>query len=93
LAVGRSAIGFQDDLLKTSSTTARATTTQQVHATLDDESSLTSLLGLPKREASRAVMAMRKTVIFATLFILFFCSRFCCLGNMRDARCAFDLEL
>jgi hypothetical protein len=68
------------------------TTTQQVHTTPDDESSLTSL-GLPKREASNAVKTMRKTVIFATLFILFFCSSFCWLGIMRETRCAFDREL
>ena len=56
--------------------------TTSPHTTLhvSDEWSLTSL-GLPKREASNAITAMRKTVIFAKLFILFFCSGFCCLGN------------
>jgi hypothetical protein len=35
----------------------------------NDESPLTSL-GLPKREASDAVIAMSKTAIFVTLFII-----------------------
>jgi hypothetical protein len=49
--------------------------------------------GLPKREPSIAVMAMSKTVILATFFILFFCSSFSWLENMWYARCSFDLEL
>jgi hypothetical protein len=65
--VGRKMDDLGDGLNKTA-TTVR----QDVKSTrrpTNDESPLTSL-GLPNRDASDAVIAMSKTVIFATLFIV-----------------------
>jgi hypothetical protein len=98
LIVAASEVGFEDGSLINSN---KNNNNQHVHTTPADQESSLTLPGLPKREASNAVMAMRKTVIFAMHFIFLICSRdeggasaeFLKICEMRDARCASILTI